>query len=82
MKTIVQFNPDINIESHSVGKLDIVLVFKDDEPIGYVHQDKGFKLYANFFSDTLMLEEREEEIFETLGSLILSYPELQFKIVE
>lgn len=81
MKTVIQFNPDVNIESHSVGKLDIVLVFKDEEPIGYVHQDKGFKLYANFFSDEVILEERDET-YETLGALILDYPELQFKIVE
>lgn len=81
MKTIIQFNPDINIESHSVGKLDIVLVFKDEEPIGYVHQDKGFKLYANFFSDEVILEEKDEH-YDTLGALILDYPELQFKIVE
>jgi len=81
MKSVVQFNPETNIESHSVGKSDIVLVFKDEEPIGYVHQSEGFKLYANFFSDELILEENEE-IYETLGALILAYPELQFKIVE
>lgn len=88
MKNIIQFNPDTNIESHSIQKNDIILVYKDDEPIGYVHNTDGkYKLYANFFNlenivETNVIEELNSDGFILLEDLIKYYPELQFKLVE
>lgn len=83
MKNIIQFNPDVNIESHSINKHDIVLVYNNiNEPIGYVHQNERglFILHANFISDNYIIEEKAPST--TLADLMNHYSGLQFKLVE
>lgn len=86
MKNIIQFNPSLNIESHFVVKTDIILVYLNGEPIGYVHQNNGFSLHANYFiddsGDVQVGIENLDNNYKTLADLMNDYPELQFKIVE
>jgi len=88
MKTIIQFNTNTNIESSSVKKEDIVLVFKNSNPIGYVHYDgEFFNLHINYITesflnqDAFIIEEIRDH-FKTLEDLINYYPELEFKVID
>lgn len=90
MKTIIEYNPAINVGSDDVLKTDIILVFKKEEPVGYVHFDTNegvYKLFVNFNTslDEDFLTEviiKVNDSYKYLEDLILDYPELQFKIVE
>lgn len=90
MKNIIQYNPNINVGAEEVLMSDIILVFKKEDPVGYVFCDKirkGFKLYINFDNglDSDISTENilfsNKEIYDSLGDLINDYPELTFKIV-
>ena len=90
MKTIIEYNPDINIGSVDIAKNDIILVFKKEEPVGYVHYDtteRSFRLYVNFNTnfDEAILEDgitQVDESYKHLDKLILDYPDLQFKLID
>ncbi|MGV8961909.1 MAG: hypothetical protein ACOH2V_00830 [Candidatus Saccharimonadaceae bacterium] len=82
MKQIIEFDPADTIKSSEVSKSDVIIVFKDDEIVGYVHSNglHQFTLYTNYIIDDFIEIEREFS-FNTLKQLILAYPFLTFKIL-
>lgn len=90
MKEIIKYNPNTNIGTEQILKTDIILVFKEGTPVGYVHYDfsiHAFKLFINFnsdleeaFSDDILTKKKDS--YKDLGELILDYPNLQFKLID
>lgn len=82
MKQIIEFNPADTIKSSEVNKNDVIIVFKDNVVVGYVHSNEldSYTLYTNYVDDFLEIE--REFSFSTLKQMIDAYSFLTFKILD